>query len=240
MNTQDNPSPSIDPSDVGTLTGTLRLILDKFLQGVDDMLPAQVIAYDRGANMVQVQPLILVVGTDGSTLERAPLASLHVLSLGCGSFVLSLPIAPGDLGWIKANDRDISLFLQDLQNHKPNTFRKHSFSDAIFIPDSMKAWTLNPDDEGAAVLQSTDGTVRVSLQPTKLVLTAPTVEVVTPTAKFSADVQIGGGLVVDGAAGILTTDPLADIVAGVTPAAVSLRLHTQNVTGSVAGPPIPT
>src|SRR5882762_5669644 len=148
----------------GTLIGLLTLFKDKLLQNMDDMLPAQVIAYDRTTNRVQVQPLIVMVTTAGTQVARGQIASLPVLQIGGGRFVISVPLNTGDLGWIKANDRDITFFLQTYAQSAPNTARKHKFSDALFIPDScMKGVTINAEDTNNLVIQNLDGTVRVSI-----------------------------------------------------------------------------
>ncbi len=173
--------PSIDPASRNDISGTIRFILTKFLQGVDDMLPAIVIAYDRTTNRARVQPLISVVTTSNEVVQRPQIASIPVLQLGGGGFVISFPIKTGDLGWIKANDRDISIFLQTLQSSEPNTARKHDFSDAVFIPDTMfKSVVINSEDQANVVLQTLDGTVRVAIWDNKVKVTAPTVEVVAP------------------------------------------------------------
>lgn len=176
------PPPSSDPANRYDLVGTVRLVLTKFLQSVDDMLPAVVISYDRATNQAQVQPLIALVTTDDKQVQRAQVASIPVLQIGGGGFVLSFPIRPGDLGWIKANDRDISLFKQVLANASPNTARKHSFEDAMFIPDTMKrSVIINSEDAENVVLQSIDGTQRVSIWPGKIKITASAIELVSST-----------------------------------------------------------
>lgn len=232
--------PSMDPSSRQDLSGTVRLILTKFLQGVDDMLPAKVIAYDRATNRARVQPLIYVVTTDDRQISRAQIASIPVLQMGGGGFVLSFPIKPGDLGWIKANDRDISLFTQFLTESAPNTQRKHNFSDAMFIPDTMfRSVTINAEDAENVVLQSTDGTVRIALFDDKIKITSPRVEVVSPeivctastsitldtplttiTGELVSGVGSGGNATFGG--NILTTT--GDITAGT----ISLKHHTHN------------
>lgn len=186
-----NAPPSIDPADQDSLVGVLRSVLDKHLQGVDDMLPARVVAFDRKKNRVQVAPMIRVVTTAGQTVGRAQLSSLPVIQIGGGGHVLLFNLKAGDLGWIKANDRDVSLFLQGFAESQPNTMRKHSFSDAVFIPDVMKDWELNPEDEENAVLQSLDGTLRISLGSERIKLTAGPVSFsVTP-----AGIDIQGGTI---------------------------------------------
>jgi len=166
--------PSRNPADNDTLTGLLRLVLTKFLQATDDMLPAQVIAYDVETNMAQVQPIIQMVSTTSQVIPRAQVASVPVLQMSGGGFVMRFPINSGDLGWIKANDRDISLFKQTMQQAQPNTQRKHSFEDAIFIPQT--AWsliTLASEDAGNAVFQNDDGTVKIALWPDLIKILAP-------------------------------------------------------------------
>ena len=170
-------TPSINPSNIGDLTGSLNFVIEKALKSTDDMLPAMVVAFDRTKNRMTVKPLINLITTGGQRVSRAMLASVPVLQIGGGGFVLNFPFKPGDLGWIKSNDRDISLFLQSYSESAPNTKRIHSFEDAVFIPDVMRGWTIAGEDESGVVLQSLDGSVKVSLTAGKLKLKAPVGEI---------------------------------------------------------------
>lgn len=187
-----NSNPSINPADEGTLAGGIQFVFSKLLQNVNGMLPAKVIAFDRNANRVQVQPLIAIVTTDDTTVSRAQLASIPVMVMGGGNFMLNFNLNPGDLGWILANDRDISGFLQSYAESAPNTVRKNSFADAVFIPDVMRDFTIAEEDAEACVLQSLDGTVKISLSVGKIKLTAATIE-------LDGDVIIDNTLTVQGA-----------------------------------------
>lgn len=178
--------PSIDPADDGDLVGAFRHIFNKMLQNVDDMLPAQVIAYDRASNRATVQPLVMVLTTGNTTVKRASVASIPVFQFGGGGFMLSFNIKAGDIGWIKANDRDISLFLQSTNHSAPNTLRKHSFSDAMFFPDVFKGYSIAGEDLENAVLQNLDGSVKISLGQDKIKITAPTVEIVSNDVKITS------------------------------------------------------
>jgi len=170
--------PSIDPADEGDLTGAFRHIVGKILQNTDDMLPARVVSYNRTTNRAVIEPMIMMVTTSDTTIKRAQLASIPVYQYGGGDFILSFPIKAGDLGWIKANDRDISIFLQSYENAAPNTIRKKSFSDAVFYPDVMRGYTIASEDANNVVLQNISGTVKVSLGANKVKVSAPTVEIV--------------------------------------------------------------
>lgn len=165
-----NAPPSIDPANYGSMTGLLQLAFEKLLQNVDDMLPARVVAFngDRNAPRVQVEILYLVTASDGQVIPMAQAASLPVVQMSGGGFILSFPIKPGDLGWVKANDQDISLFLRTFKASPGNTKRMHSFEDAVFIPDAMRGYSIAGADADSCVLQSMDGSVKLTLSTTAI------------------------------------------------------------------------
>lgn len=158
-----NSPPSRDPANDDSILGMLRNVLDKFLLGVDDMLPAQVVAFDRASNRAQVQPLVMLLTTNGDKVQRAQVASVPVMQLGAGGFVLNFNLKPGDFGYIKANDRDISLVMQSGNMSGPNTLRKHSFEDGIFIPVIDRDFVIDPEDSENAIWQTKDGMVNLAL-----------------------------------------------------------------------------
>lgn len=215
------PIPSVNPSNYGSMTGAFRQILHKALQDTADMLPAKVVTYDREAGRAQVQPLIAILKTDLTQVTRAMLTSIPVLHLGGGGFVLDFNLQPGDLGWIKANDRDISIFLQSYLESRPNTYRLHSFEDAVFIPDIMRGYTINAEDAENVVLQTVDGTQRVAIWADRVKITSTNRVIIdAPDAQFTGDIHADG-----------------DIVAGT----ISLRHHRHSGVDSGpsdTGPPV--
>lgn len=168
----DHAEPSRDPANDESLLGMARVVLDKFLQQIDDMLPARVVSYDRTANRATVVPLVKMLTTDGRQIGRAQVASVPVMMFGGSGVAMSFDLVAGDLGWIKANDRDISLILQGYKDEGPNTLRKHSFQDAVFIPEVMHGLTLASEDAHHAVLQTLDGTVKVAIWPDRVKIAA--------------------------------------------------------------------
>lgn len=224
----DRSRKSQNVSHAGSLSGALREILGKFLADMDDMLPAVVISYDRTTNRVAVRPLVRILRTDNTLLDRAAIASVPVLNIGGGNAVLSFNLLPGDLGWIKANDRDISLFLQNMADAPPNTLRKHSFNDGIFIPDQFKKWTLNVEDENFAVLQTLDGTQRISIQDAQIKITSDAlVTIDAPLTALTGSLTVAGTIA--GVGNIATEANLAaegDVTGQSAGAAVVLNTHT--------------
>lgn len=207
-----NSPPSRNTAKDGSLAGAFDLFRAKLLQNTDDMLPAKVIAYDRATNRATLQPMIVMVTTSNEQVPRAQIASVPVYQVGAGGFVISFPVSPGDLGWIKASDRDISLFLKNYAQAAPNTQRKHKFSDAVFFPDSfMKNVEINGEDDGNLVIQTLDGTVRVALWPDKVKVTAPAIEMVAAT-----EISLTAPIIVITAATSVTLDtPLTTVTGGI-------------------------
>lgn len=169
--------PSYDAADRDSLAGVLKLAFRKSIEGTDGQLPCQVVSYNRTTNRALVQPLISIILTSGQQVVRAQIASVPVLSLGGGGFAITFPLQPGDKGWIEASDQDISLFMQQMQQSKPNTFRIHSFEDGRFIPDAFAQYTYSNADAANMVIQSYDGTVKIVLGPSVINLDAPNVNV---------------------------------------------------------------
>lgn len=173
MTTETYLPPSIDPGQRESLSGTIQFIIDKLVkQDMDNFIPVQVVAYNRAANRVTVQIMITMINTLNEQVIRAQIASVPVLQLGGGGYVLSFPIAAGDFGWLKTTDVDMSLFLNSLKLNggslsAPNTFVRHKFDSSMYIPDTMfKGVTIAGGDAGNVVLQNLAGTVKVSLGTT--------------------------------------------------------------------------
>lgn len=164
-----NVAPSIDPADSEDFAGALRQIMQKFLaQSVDDMLPVMVISFDEDKNVARVKPLIQILDTGGNLTSRGQF-TVPVFTFGGGGALMRFRLKPNDLGWIKANDRDISLFLQTLKESAPNTLRKHQFEDAVLFPDSMRTFAASQedkDDDALAVFQTSDGSIKLSILET--------------------------------------------------------------------------
>lgn len=184
-------NPNIDPADNDTLAGTLRFAFSQLMRNVDGMLPARVLKYDRTANRVQLELLIAMISTSGQQVSRAQIANVPVINIGGGGYILNFPLKVGDLGFVVANDRDISLFLQSYSESPPNTLRVKNFADGVFIPSVLTNYDVSGQDDNV-VLQTLDGTVRIALSSDSITLTSSaniTIDspVTTVTGKFVVD-----------------------------------------------------
>lgn len=192
-------------SDKQRMLGALMAALRNQELHSDQLLPAIVESFDRENNTATIRPLIQWVDVNDETHTRHSFAKINVLSLGGGGFHISFPIKAGDLGWILASDRDISLFKQSLKESKPNTGRLHKFEDGWFIPDVLRQYSIAEEDSNALVIQSTNSATRISISNGIVNITAPTsVKVDTPDATFTGNVRVNGDVNVDGTTNVQT------------------------------------
>jgi hypothetical protein len=199
MSLQNNPIVNQMPPQKRRLSSALKGVLDAFQIDHEQMIPAQIVSYNRAINQATVQPMVMYVGADDSTQSRNTISNVPCLSLGGGGFHVSFPLKQGDFGWLLASDRDISNFLQSMQNSPPNTYRMHKFTDSLFVPDVIRNYTINSSDASAMVIQSTDGTTRISISEGTINVYGPTaLNFYTPLASFSQNVAVGGNLTVTG------------------------------------------
>lgn len=173
--------PAYNPADLSSLEGLLYYLADQINQEMECCLPAFVVSYDRSTNMAVVQPAISEVATSGQKISRDKLYNIPVLTLSGGGFFVNFPLSQGDTGWIVACDRDISLFKQNLQETAPNTFQKHRFSDAFFIPDKVKNFNISGEDASGLVIANLSGNNKIVLNGSNLNITSAAITVTGPT-----------------------------------------------------------
>lgn len=197
---QPTVAPDIDGADDGSLSGILKSWIRSFIrENLDDMLPALVVSYDDASNRAVIKPLIMVGTTDGRKISRGSIPNIPVFRFGGGGFFMRFPIKPGDFGWLKANDRDVSLMFQrGGREDWPNTQRLHSFSDAMFFPDTIKDWAIDGDNADALVLQSMDGAVCISLHAGELRIKAPKAKFEIPESEWAGNIKFIGNVATSG------------------------------------------
>lgn len=186
------------PEEAERLSSAMKYVLQKFQYEDDNMIPCRVVTFNRAQNIANVQPLVKWVKTDGNTANRFELQNIPVISMGAGNFHISFPIKAGDLGWLVAADRDISLFIQTLAENAPNTSRAHSFSDGLFIPDVLRQYTIAGEDADRMVIQHTSSNSRIAIAADLIKMTTPKVILDTPLTQCTGSVIIDQNLTVTG------------------------------------------
>ncbi len=167
--------PSNNPAETNSESGKNDFLFDKLLSKIEKIAPAQIISYDRQKNRAVVQILNQSITSQGGKIPRKPLKDIPALVLYGGDFVLSFPIKEGDVGWICAADRNISIFKQTLKMFAPATYEKHRYKDSFFVPNYINGFTYTPDDEDAVLLTSTDGSTKISVKQGQVTIIANTI-----------------------------------------------------------------
>lgn len=202
--------PNISPPNSGTLQGVFNSAFFASMKALNTCMPAKIINYDRASNRAQVQVMINTVMTNNQQIAGIQVSSIPVMISGGGGFMINLPLQSGDLGWIIATDRDMSLFLQNYDASAPGVFILRDFGSSFFIPDLMQDFTVASEDANNAVMQNRSGTVKISLSETEITISAPTVNIMgqeNSTINYIA--PTGGNLYVNGniqASGSITPD----------------------------------
>ena len=223
--------PAYNPGNMGSLEGLLYYLADQINLELESCLPAFIVSYDRAKNTAVVQPAISEVATSGQKINRDKLYNIPVLTLSGGGYFMNFPLQPGDTGWIVANDRDISLFKQNLQESAPNTYQKHRFSDAFFIPDKIKNFTVSGDDLSGLVISNLSGDNKIVLNGSNLNITSGAVKVVGETT-FASQVTAQSDVIMQKDVTInqnLTVDQNATVTQNldVTGMATAQSLHSR-------------
>ena len=166
--------PAYNPADVNTLDGLNNVLQDKILMNMEKVLPGIVQSYDRNTNRATIQPAITGIASQGQKIAREPLINIPVFSMAGGGIVLSFPLKQGDTGWLIAADRNIAIFKQNLEESAPNDYRKHTFQDSFFLPDKINDLSISNEDDGAVVIQTTDGSAKFTLGASGINITGNT------------------------------------------------------------------
>jgi hypothetical protein len=90
------------------------------------------------------------------------------------------------------------LYLQSGDISAPNTVRIKSFSDAIYIPAVLTGVIISDDDTDNAVLQSLDGTIKISLGTGAITIDHPTGVVVNCPLTVNGLTTITEDLMIEG------------------------------------------
>lgn len=176
----------------GDITYAIHQAIGQHMRdNVDDMLPATVVSYNAATNRAVVKPLSVMVDSAGKQIEREPIGDIPVYRYGGGGFVVTLPVQPGDFGWLKASDRDITHNLTATGTQaRPQTGRTHSFSDGMFYPDTA---ANVPGASGSEMsMRSISGGSKLDIGSSNIGLTSSTMAATIPTTTWDGDITMFG------------------------------------------------
>jgi len=203
-----------DESMVGNPEAFFSAFEDKVHSSLRVMIPVMVLAYERKTHNLWVQPLIALTDSVGRPITSGALPCTAIRNYS-GKYLIDVPIARGDTGWLIAADRDTSKVKEDydannakLSPRESGNGNSHQYEYGFFIPDkwfgtsgkdaNKNTINLTDDDiaENRMVIQSGDATQRISIGQTdiKVYATDTTVNVennATVNVGDTANVSVG-------------------------------------------------
>ncbi len=165
--------PTSDPFETDVFTGFSDMLIDRIMHEMKVKIPAQVISYQASPSpTVTVQINIQLVLSTGKILPIEKVINVPVQVDGGGGFLIIFPLTGGDQGWLEACDKDISTYKQSWTSTGYPTSRKHSWSDAVFVPSVNHGFTLAADN--GLLIQSLDGSIFIQISQSGINITHPT------------------------------------------------------------------
>lgn len=126
------------PTRSPTQSEALAVWREGILRDLRVAFPAQVLRYDSEKQLCDVQPLVrdrFQDEDDGWTsITLPPIPNVPVCWMRGGGFVMTMPLAVGDIVEILVNDRSLDQWIEQGGVQDPADQRRHNLSDAVAIP----------------------------------------------------------------------------------------------------------
>jgi len=133
-------------------------IVRKTMREMRVSMPARIIGYDAATRRARVQ----IIGSerlpDGRTVAQPVVTDVPVFMPIGGGAALTMPIGAGDTGIVVFADQDIGGWTIDDEGTGQDSGRRHSLSDAMFIPGDGRS----PADADNVVMSYGGATVKIT------------------------------------------------------------------------------
>jgi hypothetical protein len=127
-------------------------------------MPGKVVKYDRTTNRAEIQPqLKRKFVTQPQAQDLPVLSEVPVLQARGTDAYVRLPIQVGDTGLLIFCERSIDLWLERGESVDPLDRRRHSLSDAVFLPGLFSSTTPLPATGDSSSIVIANAGVRVEL-----------------------------------------------------------------------------
>lgn len=203
----------------GGLPGVIRQGITNYMKDVHTALPGKIISFDSITQTAEVQLLLRRIFKGNKALDLPKLINVIVWLPRAGGFSITFPIKEEDECLVLFSERSLDNWFKQSNVQTPTDFRMHSLSDAICLvgmssePKVIQEYDVEnfqirneEKDQTITLLPNKDinvttGTVIVNMlnESETINLTAPQkINISTPLAEFTTDVNIGGNLEVIG------------------------------------------
>lgn len=185
-------NPNIDHGALHDKTKFYDLITDRITENINVSLPCKIVEYDRATHKATLRVLFNWKFRDGSIMEGCEIKDITIARFSCGDFLIDMPIHVGDTGWLIATDRDAYVAKQRKEPSLPASPFCNSYASGFWIPDDWGEVNLNDDDEDRLVLQTLDGSQRISIGQNDIKITGTKVTIDAPLEVTGMITATGG------------------------------------------------
>lgn len=149
-------------SQTPSLSKTILDAIEGRLLGLHTMLPGKVVKVDVAKGKCDVQPLIMRLRADGTSVPLPIIANCPIGFYRAGTAAVYLPLAVGHNVEIRFCERSLDTWLTKGGTVDPEDARKHNLSDAVVYP-GLYDFTQPPADADPADLVIVNESAKINL-----------------------------------------------------------------------------
>lgn len=117
----------------------IEMAMENRLLSVHTAIPVIVERIYFATGLIDAKIVVERTDSDGVPYPVATLTDIPIVQISSAKYTIRMPVEAGDEGIVIFNERDIGTFLATGEIKEPVVKRKHSYSDAVFIPSMLSA-----------------------------------------------------------------------------------------------------
>jgi len=118
-----------------TFAKTIKTAIDSMLVDLHTALPCEVVSVDYEMQTVDVKIVVNRITSDDKVIAFDILTEVPIGYTQTKQYSITLPINIGDTGQLIFNERQLDNWIVNDEIKEPDDTRKHSLSDALFVPN---------------------------------------------------------------------------------------------------------
>jgi len=185
------------------LEDVINEAIDAKLVDVHTAIPCEVLAVDYNKQTVDVKIVVHRIKQDDKVFEYPTLFEVPIGYTQTKQYAITVPINVGDTGQLIFNERQLDNWIVYGTIKEPDDTRKHSLSDALFIPNFAKRQDVIPSISTAELeIRSIDNNTKIRINKNGDINADCTNFIINASGKFTINAPasefIGGTVKNDG------------------------------------------
>lgn len=167
---------------------TIRTAIESYLIDVHTALPCEVVAVNYSNLTVDVKLVVKKIKIDDTTEEHPILTEVPIGYTQTSKYAITLPINIGDTGQLIFNERQLDNWVINNEIKEPDDTRKHSLSDALFIPNFVaRDNNLANVNQNDLQIRNKNGNINLTLSDNGTITANCSNFVINASAKFEVN-----------------------------------------------------